>query len=464
NLENSIYDIMNQIMSTGIKEEELDYEKENVRNVFESLEMSTSERELGISLINSTIQPNKFVDAEATQRKKIEEAEKVEPVVVKEHQVIVRKGDRIDENTLELVRDSGLLKEKEGFEISTVAGTIILVILIELTIFLYLYFFNREIFDSSKILILTIMIIAIIIISKAVYNISPYVMPLASVAMLLSILIDPKLALVINFMLSFLLGVMLNLDESIIAMFFIGGSAAAFSVINSSQRYNIFFNGLIAGVVNVLTILAFGLIKKTEIIDTLMRSGYGIINGAFSAILTIGTLPLWENVFEVITPLKLLELSNPNQPLLKRLLLEAPGTYHHSVIVGNLSEAAAEAIGADPLIARAGSYYHDIGKLNRPYFFKENQFGIDNPHNKLNPTLSTLIITNHTKDGLTFAEEYSLPKEIKDIIVQHHGDTFVAYFYHKALKEKNSEEVKVEDFRYKGPKPQTRKAELVMLA
>lgn len=464
NLENSIYDIMNQIMSTGIKEEDLEYEKENVVNVFESLDMSASEREIGISLINTTMQPNKFVDAEATQRKKIEEAEKIEPVIVKEHQVIVRKGDRIDENDLEMIRESGLLKEKEGFEVGTVLGTVILVLLIEITIFLYLYFFNKEIFNSSKFLILTITIIAIIIISEGVYNISPYVMPISSVAMLVTILIDPKLALIINFMLSFLLGVMLDLDSSIIAMFLIGGSAAAFSVINSSQRYNIFFNGLIVGVVNVLTIVAFSLIKKTDIIDTLIRSGYGIINGAFSAILTIGTLPLWENVFEVITPLKLLELSNPNQPLLKRLLLEAPGTYHHSVIVGNLSEAAAEAIGADPLIARAGSYYHDIGKLNRPYFFKENQFGIENPHDKLNPSLSTLIITNHTKDGLAMAEEHKLPKEIKDIIVQHHGDTFVAYFYHKALNEEGSEEVNVENFRYKGPKPQTREAAIVMLA
>ncbi len=464
NLENSIYDIMNQIMSTGIKEEELEYEKENVKNVFESLEMSNEEQELGVSLINTTIEPNKFVDAEATQRKKIEEAEKVEPVIVKEYQVIVRKGDRIDENALELIKESGLLEEKEGFEISIVIGTIILIFLIEATIILYLYFFNRAIFNSSKLLILTITIIATIIISQGVYSISPYVMPLASVAMLVSILIDPRLALIINFMLSFLIGVMLNLDDSIIAMYLIGGSVAAFSVINASQRYNIFFNGLITGIVNVLAILAFSLIKKIELVDSLIRSIYGVVNGAFCAILTIGTLPLWENVFEVITPLKLLELSNPNQPLLKRLLLEAPGTYHHSIVVGNLSEAAAEAIGADPLIARAGSYYHDIGKLKRPYFFKENQFGIDNPHNKLNPTLSTLIITNHTKDGETLAEEYKLPKEIKDIIIQHHGDTFVAYFYHKALNSKDSKDIKIEDFRYKGPKPQTREAALVMLA
>ena len=144
--------------------------------------------------------------------------------------------------------------------------------------------------------------------------------------------------------------------------------------------------------------------------------------------------------------------------------MEAPGTYYHSVMVGNLSEAAAEAIGADSLIARVGAYYHDIGKLKRPYFFKENQFGMDNPHDKLNPTLSTLIITNHTKDGLALGEEYELPQEIKDIIVQHHGETVLTFFYYKASKGKDGENVKLEDFRYKGPKPQTKEAAIIMLA
>ncbi len=189
-----------------------------------------------------------------------------------------------------------------------------------------------------------------------------------------------------------------------------------------------------------------------------------MLNGLFCAVLTIGTLPIWENIFKIVTPLKLLELSNPNQVLLKRLLLEAPGTYHHSIIVGNLSERAAEAIGADPLLARVGAYYHDIGKLKRPYFFKENQLGMDNPHDKLKPNMSTLIITNHTKDGIALAKEYNIPEEIIDIIAQHHGDTTVSYFYHKALKENESKEVNIEDFRYPGPKPKTREAAIVMLA
>ena len=157
-------------------------------------------------------------------------------------------------------------------------------------------------------------------------------------------------------------------------------------------------------------------------------------------------------------------MSNPNQPLLKRLLLEAPGTYHHSIIVGNLSEAAAEAIKANPLIARVGAYYHDVGKLKRPYLFKENQMGGENPHDKLNPNLSTLIITNHVKHGMELGKKYKVPGIIKDIIKQHHGTTLVAFFYHKALNGENPELVQEKSFRYEGPKPQSKEAAIIMIA
>ncbi|WP_077367959.1 HD family phosphohydrolase [Anaerosalibacter sp. Marseille-P3206] len=464
NLETVIFDIINQIMSAGIKEEELEYELGNVTSIFESIDMGKDQKELGLALIETTIKPNKFLDVEATQRKKAEEAEKIEPIIVKEDQVIVRKGDKINSNSYDLIKESGLLKEKDGYEFSTIIGTMIIILLVQAIVGLYLYHFNKEVIYSSKLIILDIIIISVILISEGVYSISPYMMPISAAAMLITLIINPKLALIVNLILSFLMGVIMGADDSVVAMLIVGGSIGVFSVLNASQRYNIFFNGLTIGIVNVLTIVSFGLIKKADILETLMKSGYGVLNGVFCAVLTIGTLPLWENVFQVLTPLKLLELSNPNQPLLKKLLLEAPGTYYHSVLVGNLSEAAAEAIGANPLITRVGAYYHDIGKLKRPFFFKENQLGFDNPHDKINPSLSTLIITNHVKDGLAMAEEHNLPKQIKDIIVEHHGDTFVAFFYYKALKGENGDNVKIEDFRYKGPKPQTKEAAIIMLA
>jgi len=462
--ENNINDLINQIMGAGIKEEDLEYEKQNITRTFESLDLSEEKKELGVALISNTIQPNKFIDEEATQKRKDQAVEKVEPVIIKEHQVILRKGDIVDSNSLALIKEMGLLKEKEGYDKTTVIGIVMLIVLLQVVIFGYVYLFNKEVLEGHKLLILIIIITATILISEGTYNISPYIMPVSTAALLVAILIDIRLALIVNMFISFILSLILKLDDIMVAMYLISGSIGAYLAIKQNQRYNVLLNGVIIGISNVVTIIAFGLIKKLELIDMLSKSSYGFLNGVFCGVLTIGSLPIWENIFEIITPLKLLEISNPNQPLLKRLLLETPGTYHHSVLVGNLSERAAESIGADPLVARVGSYYHDIGKLKRPYFFKENQIGADNPHDKLQPSMSTLIITNHVKDGIALGKQYKLPKEIIDIVAQHHGDTAVMFFYHKAKQQEDGIEVKIEDFRYPGPKPQTKEAALVMLA
>ena len=176
------------------------------------------------------------------------------------------------------------------------------------------------------------------------------------------------------------------------------------------------------------------LLNNSTALEILKESPWGLVSGILSAILAIGTLPFLENAFGITSAIKLLELSNPNQPLLRKLMLDAPGTYHHCIIVGNLAEAGAEAVGADSLLARVGANYHDIGKLKRPYFFIENQLTSDNPHDKLSPTLSALIITSHVKDGVEIAKEYRLPDCITDFIVQHHGTSLLSFFYQKALE------------------------------
>jgi len=458
-----IIDLINQIMSAGITEEDLDYEKANVEKIFQSLEIEDDSKELGISLINNTIQPNKFIDEEATQRKIDDELSKVEPVIVKEHQIIVRKGDVIDYKTYELIKESGLLKEGSGYNNRNIWGILILMILLQVFLFGYVYIFHKEVLSDNRLSILVIVNTAMILISKGLYNISPYIMPITTVALLVAIMMDIRLSIIVNLFLVFIFSFILDLDDILMTMYDISGTISVYLTTRQLQRNNILLNGAITGLVNVLIIVSFGLIKKMELIEILIRSGYGFANGVLCAVLTIGSLPIWENLFHVLTPLKLLELSNPNQPLLKKLLLEAPGTYHHSIIVGNLSERAAEVVGADPLIARVGAYYHDIGKLSRPYYFKENQLVGDNPHDRLDPDLSASIIINHARDGLELGKKYKLPKRVLDIIVQHHGDTLVLYFYHKA-KQENGDEVNIENFRYKGPKPQTKEAAIEMLA
>jgi putative nucleotidyltransferase with HDIG domain len=185
--------------------------------------------------------------------------------------------------------------------------------------------------------------------------------------------------------------------------------------------------------------------------------------GVISGLIAVGFQPVFEAAFNLATPSKLLELANPNQPLLRRLLIEAPGTYHHAIIVANLSEAAAEKIGANPLLARTGAYFHDIGKLKRPLYFKENQRG-ENPHDHTDAYVSAAIVTSHTADGLALAQKHHLPPEIQRIIVEHHGDTPVMYFYHKALQQADGKPVDIKDFRYGGNRPTTKESAIVMLA
>ncbi|MGH7751551.1 MAG: HDIG domain-containing metalloprotein, partial [Gemmatimonadales bacterium] len=188
----------------------------------------------------------------------------------------------------------------------------------------------------------------------------------------------------------------------------------------------------------------------------------GMVNGVVVGIFAIGVLPYLENLFGLVTPIKLLELSNPGHPLLRRLQMEAPGTYHHSVIVANLAEAAADAIGADGLLVRVGTYYHDVGKIRRPVFFVENQIGVENPHERMSPSLSALTVAAHVRDGQDMAREYGLPNSVADFIPEHHGTTLITYFYHQAVE--RGDEPEPAAFRYEGPKPQTRETAIVMLA
>ncbi|KNF09346.1 metal dependent phosphohydrolase [Gottschalkia purinilytica] len=465
-LESNIYEVINQIMGVGIKEEELKYEKNNVAKTFENFDNLTQESKLiGAKIVKDKIQPNKFVDMETTQQKREEAAERVDPVIIKEGQIITERNKTIDKTAYSLIKKTGLLKENKGIDYTLIFGALILTILIETIIMGYLYVFDRKVIYNFKLLvILAIIILLISMIAKSIYGLSGYMIPISSATILISILINPRLSILINIILSIIIGITTSSELSILIVCLISGIVGAFATVNTQQRYNIFLIGLLVGTINIITILGFGLAYSLEFNEILRRSIYGMTNGVISSILAIGSLPLWENIFNILTPLKLLELMNPNQPLLKRLLIEAPGTYHHSIIVGNLSEGAAEVVDANALIARVGAYYHDIGKLKRPYFFKENQKNGENPHDKINPNLSALVITNHTKDGIELACKHRLPEEIKDIIKQHHGKTLVAYFYHKALNEEGSEFVQEERFRYEGPKPQSKEAAIVMLA
>ena len=287
-------------------------------------------------------------------------------------------------------------------------------------------------------------------------------MPVAFGAMLITLLLDSRLAILLTGFFAVIVGLVTGGRLGYAAVALTGGITATLSLGKVTQRSDVTRVGFLVGAANFATMVAFALIYDEMF---LARHSYlGLLNGIISAILTIGFLPYLENIFGITSSIKLLELSNPNQPLLRRLLLEAPGTYHHSIIVGNLAEAAAEAIGADGLLARVGAAYHDVGKVRRPYFFVENQLGGDNPHDRISPSLSTLIITSHVKEGIELAKQYKLPAVLTDFIKQHHGDDLVKFFYHKAVESDKDGSVEETDFRYPGPKPQSKETAIVMLA
>jgi len=462
NLESSVKDELIKTLSQeiGNDEEDLKSKKDDFSYSMRNLKFNKELRELGTNIGFALIKPNLLFDSKATDEKVKEAKSSVPPVIVKKGQKIVGKSEVVTEEQMSILKSLGLLEEQNKIDFLLYIGIGILVALFEGLIVAYMYRFSpNTIKSSSRLILIGIIILLEVIFAKvfSAYNISGYLVPVAFASMLFTMLLTPKLAFTINIALSLFVSLMMGYNIDIFVVAIIGGSAGAIASSDTHQRNDLITAGLVVGLANALAILGIGLINSADIVTVLKQSVLGIINGGLSSIFAIGLLPFFESTFDIVTPIKMLELSNPNQPVLRRLLFEAPGTYHHSIIVGNLSEAAVDSIG--------GTLYHDIGKLKRPYFFKENQITNDNPHNKIAPSLSTLIITNHVKDGVELAKKYKLPTVIIDMINQHHGTTLVKYFYAKAVNDTESHgEVTEMQFRYEGPKPQTREAAVIMLA
>ena len=291
-----------------------------------------------------------------------------------------------------------------------------------------------------------------------------YGIPVAAGAMFVALLFDFHTAITFSFTISLLTGYWLN-DAYYPIYTFVGSLTAAFSVIRCKKRSAILRGGFYVACVNVLLTLIL-LLARGELFT--YKAPYALIFAVFSGVIVSSIvsvlLPLIEYLFKISTDISLLELLDLNQPLMKNLMINAPGTYHHSVIVGNLVEAAAETVGVNPLLARVSSYYHDVGKIKIPDYFVENQGGSASRHDRLTPHMSSMIIINHVKEGVELARQFKIPEAIIDIITQHHGTSLITYFYSKA-KELNAGAAPDEaDYKYPGPKPQTRVAALVMMA
>jgi len=291
-----------------------------------------------------------------------------------------------------------------------------------------------------------------------------FAIPVAAGAMLTALLYDFHMALSISLVISLLTG--LWQGEAAMAIYaFAGSITAAFSVIRCTKRTAILRGGLYVLAANVFMVFAI-LLFSGDIASLSAVSAVGF--AMFSALLVVGMvsmlLPVLEYAFKITTDIRLLELLDLNHPLMKNLMLAAPGTYHHSIVVGNLVDAVSEKIGVNPLLARVAAYYHDIGKMKMPEYFIENQPAGKSKHERLTPHMSSMILTSHVKEGLELARHYKLPREVMDMIQQHHGSSLITFFYEKAKEQPNGAELSEQDYRYPGPKPQSRVAALIMMA
>lgn len=422
-------------------------------------------KNLVISIAYKQIKPNFFYNEEKTEELR-EEIRKKSPIVIKKDQTIVKEGEPVTRIQLDILQKLGLLNTKDSHRWYIYFNLGIFVFLILSLQWFYAYKFKNEIYkDNSKIILIGILNCLAVAIARSL-NIQPFLIPFAFIPMITTLLlVDRKISLIINGFNCVFISCAVGFNAEIILLAIVNAILGSVILRKMQQRNDILYCSLYIAVINVIFAFSLGLLLSDNIAEVARKASFTLAGGIISGVLTIGFLPFFESTFDIVTTIKLLELSNPNNPLLKRLLMEAPGTYHHSILVGNLSEVAAEEVGGNPVLARVASYYHDIGKIKRPYFFKENQIGNDNPHNKISANLSTLIITSHIKDGEELAKDYKIPSVIQDIIKQHHGTTLVKYFYLTAKNSsENPDEVNEENFRYPGPKPQTKEAAIIMLA
>lgn len=426
---------------------------------------------IAVDILQKVIKPNSRVDEKATSARReayIESYIMENPVIIYKDERIISKDDIVTEDKFEVLKELNYIDSEGKPDYLLYISVFLIIFILFIVTFLYIKRFHPKVYyDRNSIMLICVTILITTFfawcVKEFIPELSSFIIPIFIAPIVIAIFLGVEPAISINIMLAFSYSLMLGRNLEFIIMTIVGGTFAAFYTSNATQRRRISLAGILLGLLNAVIIVFLGMIDKRGIESLLNDAGLALINGILSIILAIGLLPFLESIFNIVTPLKLLEYADPNHPLLKRLLMEAPGTYHHSLMVGNLAEVATREIGGNSLLARVGAYFHDIGKLKRPHFFKENQFS-DNPHDKLTPNLSTLVITSHTKDGEEVALKYRLPKIIRDIVLQHHGNTLVAYFYHKATQIDKVEELKEENFRYEGPVPDTREAAVVMLA
>lgn len=464
-------ELLTASMAGPVAMDNVDSVKGEIYSRAEGLDIDDELRVPAADLAASLLQINTAYSAETVEHDMEVAAAAVPPSYIKVEagQKIVEKGDIITPLTLTLLEEAGALSPAGTYQHVIGIGLLLLAIYAA-----SVYFFHRyrpEIAANYRVVTMVCLVFLSFSLLCRLFSVFAddnviwgYLVPLALVGLTYSILLDKSVSLFMVIVGGVITGMILKGNFYLTITALIGGLLGAVMISEARTRERLVRAGAeLSLALAVVSMITASLFRELDFI--LVAGAFGLGNGALSTLLTLGSLPVLERISDITTPMRLLELVSPDQPLMKELITKAPGTYSHSVIVGNLADAAAREIGADALLARVGSYYHDIGKIKRSTFFVENQPEGINGHEKLKPNLSALVITAHVKEGVDMAREYHLPSEITDIIRQHHGTSLIRYFYARALQEGNRvENVSESRFRYPGKKPQSKEAAIVMLA
>ena len=464
-----------EALSESIRKENLPSARTNIESLVRSSTITNSLLSTAITLGRNSMVETETLNEEKTAIVKQQAQEAVEPTKILQGQIIVLEGEIIDREKYRQLELLGLIDNQASLK--PIGGVVILIFLQMVFLFVLFDRYKGSLREKSNHLLVTVIVyLSAIIIMKLVSLISDnfdvvlgFIFPTAMATMLIRLLTNNRVATLVTLLIASSAGIIfqenyaavLQMDIALYILF--GGFASLFFMGRMEKRSDILRASAVVTIINLLFIAFYLLMTQSDygLAEIMFYIGAGIVSGLLSGALTMGLLPFFESMFGILSTMRLIELSNPNHPLLKKILTETPGTYHHSVMVANLAETACEAIGADGLLARVGSYYHDVGKTRRPAFFIENQMGI-NPHDTLQPESSADIIIAHTTDGAELLRKHKMPQEIIDIALQHHGTSLLKYFFHKAKEE--AVQVKEGDFRYPGPKPQTREAAVISIA
>ncbi len=459
----NIETVLKEVYKDHITSENLSEKKDYTYTYIDKTSLPNKNKTLAKAIADKVMTVNYIENEEKTQQAIDKARAEVEPVTYVKGSKIVTKGEVITEEKYKLLSDNGLLAGNRMQDLILGGGIVFFTLTLLLMLAFYLYQFEKNIFNrTAKLFMILCQIIIYLALANLIVKVNPYLIPISMLTITLSLVVKPKLALVINIFAVLLVAFAIKAETTLIIIMITSGILSVVFMKRIMSQSAIYKYCFIIGIINSLIILTCDVMLYSLSITTAIKCAFVMGASIVSGFGSVGMVYLWEWLFNIPTSIRILEMTSLNHPLVKKLMQYAPGTYQHSLNVSSMAEAAAEEIGADILLAKAGGLFHDIGKLENPNYFSENQSTDNNPHDLLKPEESAEILRKHVHDGISLSKKYKLPKLIQNIIATHHGTSVMQYFYHKEKCCKENVDAKC--YRYEGPQPILKEAGIVMLA